>query len=300
MASVRERLLDPSTPKHEVSLFRVDDDLRNDKELVLHVVKVAGRELEFASDALKNDPEVVLAAVSGANQCNGSSLQYAAEPMRDSKEVVLAAISGYDGQALAHASKRLTGDVEVVRTAMTQSAPDRKPTTLAIQYIDFTEGILSREEQEEFLKQFIDSDDYNPEVMADNFPDWAKEVQDIMRMCSAAETRQQKKQAIQFIDDEDFSADAVPSFPDWAKEDQDIMSKCCAKEAKCIREASDTLTANKEFILSLFKANPEKAWDIFCEGKYHGDEERAAGHVFEDPDVVAVADQYHAENKNSA
>jgi hypothetical protein len=300
MASDRARLLDPSTPPHERSLYGADDDLRNDKEVVLYLVKCEGSQLEWASDALKNDLEVAMAAVLSPSQYNGSALQHAAEPMRNSKQVVLAAISGYDGQALSHASKSLQGDMEVVRAAMTQSAPDRKPAPIAIQYVDFTEGILAREDQEEVLNLFLDSDQYDDEVMADTFPAWAKDDQDIMCKCSAASLRRQKKSALDFIDDEDdFNAGMVGSFPDWAKEDQDIMSKCCAKDAKCIREVSDTLAANKEFILSLFKANPEKAWDIFCEGKYHGDEERAAGHVFEDPDVVAAAGQYHAENKNN-
>jgi len=130
MGKSREFLLDPASNACEVSLYECSADLLNDEEVVLHCVSLDGRNLEWAAHEMKNDYEVVLAAVSCPTQYNGSSLQHASDSMKDNKDVVMAAIAGYDGQALGHASKRLKGDAGVVRAAMTQSGPNRKPCAL--------------------------------------------------------------------------------------------------------------------------------------------------------------------------
>ena len=69
--------------------------------------------LEFASDELRADREVVLAAVSQ----HGFALQYASDALRDDAEVVLAAVK-MDGVALKFASDELRGDREVVLGAV--------------------------------------------------------------------------------------------------------------------------------------------------------------------------------------
>jgi len=235
----REFLMDPASPVDRISLCGCSSELLADKEVVLHCVSLSGFNLQWAADELKNDYEVVMAAVS----CPGNYLEHASESMKDNKDVVMAAILGHDGQALNYASKRLQGDADVVRAAMTLSAPDRTPCALAIQFIDFDEGQVSREEQKEYLKMYLDSSDYDVADMVGRY------------------------------------------FPEWAKDDKDIMNMCCAKEAKCIIHASDLLTANKEFILQLLAANPFTADALGSWGKIN----RADGHVFEDPDVVAAS-----------
>ena len=69
--------------------------LRDDKELVLKAVTSNGNALEFASDRLKADKEVVLAAVQNA----GWVACYASEELRDDKEIILTAVKK-EGQAL--------------------------------------------------------------------------------------------------------------------------------------------------------------------------------------------------------
>jgi hypothetical protein len=68
--------------------------LKEDKEVVLAAVREHWRALEFASDGnmifggLKGDKEVVPAAV----KSNGKALQYASDGLKNDKEVVLAAV----------------------------------------------------------------------------------------------------------------------------------------------------------------------------------------------------------------
>ena len=62
-------------------------ELRNDKEVVLAAVTVYGHSLRYASDELKNDKEVVLAAVAQ----DGDALEYASDELQNDEEVVLAA-----------------------------------------------------------------------------------------------------------------------------------------------------------------------------------------------------------------
>ena len=81
------------------ALQYVSDELKNDKEVVLAAITEDGRALEYASDELKNDKEVVLAAVTQY----GRALEYASDELKNDKDVVLAAVTE-DGWALQYSS----------------------------------------------------------------------------------------------------------------------------------------------------------------------------------------------------
>jgi hypothetical protein len=78
--------------------------------------------LQDASEALRGDREVVMAAVKE----NGFALEFASEALRNDKKVVIAAV-GYKGTCLRHgralkyASEELRNDIDVVRAALSQS-----------------------------------------------------------------------------------------------------------------------------------------------------------------------------------
>jgi hypothetical protein len=72
--------------------------------------------LHFASKRLKNDPDIVLAAV----QDHGIALQYASELLKGDEKIALAAIKNR-GDALLFASERLKDDYELVLTAVETS-----------------------------------------------------------------------------------------------------------------------------------------------------------------------------------
>jgi len=60
-----------------LALEHASDALRNDRQLVLEAVRQNGLALEYASDALRNDREVV----DGAVRQNGTALAYAGEAL---------------------------------------------------------------------------------------------------------------------------------------------------------------------------------------------------------------------------
>ena len=91
------------------------EKLRNDKEVVREAIKQNGYTIRYASEELKNDKEVVLEAV----KQNGKALLYASKELRNDKEVVLEAVR-QDGEALNYASKELKNDKEVVLEAVKQ------------------------------------------------------------------------------------------------------------------------------------------------------------------------------------
>ena len=96
------------------NLFSSLEALRDDREVVLVAVTNNGMELMFASNALRADRDVVLAAV----QNNGSALMFASEKFKNDPNVVLAAVAEC-GVALKYASKELQADSDFVLRAVT-------------------------------------------------------------------------------------------------------------------------------------------------------------------------------------
>ena len=103
-----------SGPHGGTSLQWASDRLRADKEVVTAAVGRNGAALAYASDALRDDKELVLLAV---EKC-GIMLRDVSIRLQDDKEVVLAAVTGR-GDALYYASNRLKGDVDVMLRAVT-------------------------------------------------------------------------------------------------------------------------------------------------------------------------------------
>ena len=81
----------------------------------MEAVKQSGEALEYASEALKNDREIVLEAV----KQNGDALAYAGEDLKNDREIVLEAIK-QSGGALEYASEALNNDREIVLEAVKQ------------------------------------------------------------------------------------------------------------------------------------------------------------------------------------
>ena len=89
----------------------------NNKEQVLNIVTSNGEQLEFADSELKNDKEVVLAAVTGYPGGRGRALKYASESLKNDREIVAAAVVSR-GTALEFASNELKSDIEIVSLAI--------------------------------------------------------------------------------------------------------------------------------------------------------------------------------------
>jgi len=98
------------------ALDYASEELKADMEVVLAAIAQNGCALDYASKELKGDKEFVLAAVAQ----NGCALAYASKELKADKEVVLAAVA-QNGYALMYASKELKGDKEVVLAAVAQN-----------------------------------------------------------------------------------------------------------------------------------------------------------------------------------
>ncbi len=127
--------------KNGILLLFADEEMQDNKEIVLAAVSDSANAIEFASDRLKSDREVVLAAAGAfksrlfefiskdykddkefmlnAVSSNGRNLQYASNSLRDDKDVVLAAVSE-DGEALQYASDSLRDDKDIVLAAVSK------------------------------------------------------------------------------------------------------------------------------------------------------------------------------------
>ena len=102
----------PSTPT-TYALQYASEAMQADREVVLAAVTTNGRELQYASDELRADKEVVLAAM----KQEACALEYASDTLRADREFVLAAVTE-DGCALTFASDELRADKRVVLAAM--------------------------------------------------------------------------------------------------------------------------------------------------------------------------------------
>ena len=92
------------------------EDLRNNKEIVLESVKENGNSLQYVYENFKKDREIVLAAV----QQNSNALVYASEDLKNNKEIVLVAVKNY-GWSLIYASEGLKNNRKIVLEAVKQN-----------------------------------------------------------------------------------------------------------------------------------------------------------------------------------
>ena len=95
-----------------LALQYASERLRDDKDVVLAAVKEDGHTLQFVSDRLRDDKDVVMAAV----KQEGYILDYASSRLKDDEEVVLAAIKEY-AYVLEIASDRLKNDYNFIKEA---------------------------------------------------------------------------------------------------------------------------------------------------------------------------------------
>src|SRR5436189_35559 len=71
------------------SLLYASERLKDNDEMVLAAISIDKWALKYTSERLKDKDEIVLASV----EKNGSTLEYASERLRDNQEIVLTAVS---------------------------------------------------------------------------------------------------------------------------------------------------------------------------------------------------------------
>ena len=88
----------------------------NDRDTVLRAVKIHGLALENASERLKNDPEIVLAAI---KQSHGRAVQLASAELLSNKSFIMAAVRE-EGSTLRYVTEELQNDRDCVLAAVSQ------------------------------------------------------------------------------------------------------------------------------------------------------------------------------------
>ena len=97
------------------------DELKNDREVVITAISNSnGQALKYASEQLKNDREVVITAISNSN---GQALKYASEQLKNDRKIVMTALK-YNSDLLKHASDELKNDREIIIAALQKNASE--------------------------------------------------------------------------------------------------------------------------------------------------------------------------------
>lgn len=115
MLSVLQQDGNPRIEHYGSLLQFASDRLKNDRDIVLAAIKKEGLALEYAAQVFKNDNEIVLTAV----RQDGYALMLASAALKGNKEIVLAAVL-QNGCALQYASDALKNEKEIVLSAVQQ------------------------------------------------------------------------------------------------------------------------------------------------------------------------------------
>jgi hypothetical protein len=204
--------------RNGTALQYASEDLKSNKDIVLIAVQSNGLALSFASENLQNDKQVVLPAV----QRYGLALEYASDDLKSDKEVVLAAVQGY-GQALEFASFDLKNDKDVVLAAVKQKGRSLSYASDALR--NEPEVVLAAvREAGQALYYASDYMKCNKEVLL------AAVKQDGWALCFASEV---------------------------LKNDRKVVLAAVQKYGKSLNYASDDLKSDKRIVLAAVKQDGE-------------------------------------------
>ncbi|EFC37181.1 predicted protein [Naegleria gruberi] len=99
--------------KFRPSIQQADELIRNDKKFILETVKQKGTALEYVSEDFKNDPDIIKAAVGN----NVHALTYVDESWKKDRDFVLQLVE-IDGAALEYVDPKFQKDREIVKIAL--------------------------------------------------------------------------------------------------------------------------------------------------------------------------------------
>ncbi|KAL9644185.1 hypothetical protein ABK040_005648 [Willaertia magna] len=221
----KERHLNLLAAQNITQLDRICEDFRNDKEIVLEVLKNVNNQMSLNSyfhirdETLRRDKEICLMAAKGA----GKVLSGMSDEMRDDKDVVIQAIRSNEF-AIEFASDRLRNDKEIAIELF--SKPKRNYNCLN-DYCRNDFYILNTEEeknrkltQQPFLSFF------------------SKEIQEDKEIAILAFK---------------FDNNSLYCIPEMLRKDKDFMMKLIEIRGRAVECVSDDLKKDKEFCLMAIK-----------------------------------------------
>lgn len=100
----------------QVRLSDIDEDLRQDRDVVFAAMRHTGNSLQMVPDTLRNDRDVVRAAL----QTRPCALEHASPTLQADKQLVMEAVT-QNGLAVQYASSCLLSDIDVAAAAVKQN-----------------------------------------------------------------------------------------------------------------------------------------------------------------------------------
>ena len=218
-------------------------------EFMMQTLTKYGPLLQFASDKLKDDKEIVLVAVTN----DGSALEYASTKLKDDKEIVRFAIlkshhlyETADERVIKYASKELQQDKDL--KALYEILTEVKDNGLNLknasdEFIDNKDVVLAAVKQNGLALEFA-----SKKLQAD------KEVVKVA-ICSNPEAIEFASSELQ--NDKKFLLDVLAKngwvleyLSDEFKKDKEIVLVAVAKDGQALRYAPDKLKDDKEIVLA--------------------------------------------------
>ena len=109
--------------------YRVPQVFRNDKEVMLKIVSKNSLALSNASQELKDDRQVVMAAIQNRQSSAPQAIQYASKKLKSDRRIARAVLRhGYGIKALKHLPRKLREDYKLVLLAVKSSSEECNET----------------------------------------------------------------------------------------------------------------------------------------------------------------------------
>ncbi|MBX9597697.1 MAG: DUF4116 domain-containing protein [Burkholderiales bacterium] len=244
--------------KNGQALQTLNNELRNDREIVLAAINQYCYALRFASNQLKSDKDVVLSAInhntlslqyasekllndkqfiSSVIKKDGMALQYASENLQDDKGLVLLALKN-NGMFLQHVNKMLREDVEVISAALEQN-------NLAMKFVSYDKRIEIGVRK----KYFGSYTGHNNKTIV---LDAVKKDGSLLQY--ASKTLQNDKQIILTAVKQ--NGLAIQYASEELRDDKEVVFAAVNNNGLALKFASDTLRSNHEIVTTAISTVP--------------------------------------------
>ncbi|CAD7975024.1 unnamed protein product [Amoebophrya sp. A25] len=234
----------------------VCEDLRNDREVVLAAVGIYGRSLLYASRDMRADPEIVLVAVRQHMGVWGAEvfLQHISPELKDNREIVLALAQKFGPAALEWASSDLQKDRDVVLAAV-QHAEAAFLRDVPIDLQNDREFVRAAVDADWTAFQFASEEmRADPEIVLVALRKAPKLGRYLVLHAVSSELKNNKEAVLQFV-----TEDAENALH-WAsrdlQKDRDVVLAAVRAEGRSIRYASPEMQVDLGIILAAFEQDP--------------------------------------------
>ena len=217
--------------------------IKNDKNIVLAVMKKNGFLLEYTSDELKNDREVVIAAISNSN---GQALKYASEQLKNDREVIFTALK-YSSDLLKHASDEIKNDREIIIAALQKNASEYR-SECVLKYVsdDFKNDC-------EIVKIAIKNSDYALRYASDKLKNDREFVMTAVKknghalQSASNELKNDHEIVMTAVKNSGY---ALQYASEQFKNDREIVMAAVKKNGSALEYASDELKTDREIAMT--------------------------------------------------